>query len=55
LTVADTQFALARALVAAGRERTRALSLAAAARTAYATRHVLRRQAEVDAWLADHR
>ncbi len=53
LDMARTQFALARALVAAGGDRTRALALATKARAAYAGNDAARREtAEIDGWLA---
>ncbi|HEY7370855.1 MAG TPA: tetratricopeptide repeat protein, partial [Polyangia bacterium] len=52
--VADTRFALARALVASGRERARARGLAGAAERAYASEGIDGKQREVAAWLAAH-
>jgi hypothetical protein len=53
-TVADTRFALARALAARGRERGRARGLASAAEKAYASEGLDGKQREAAAWLAAH-
>ena len=55
LEVADTQFALARALAAAGQDPTRARTLAAAAQAAYASHDAPKKSDEVVAWLEAHR
>ena len=55
VAVADTQFALARALAAHGRNGQRARSLAESARETYANHDEPARQREVDAWLAARR
>jgi hypothetical protein len=49
---ADTRFSLARALWETGKNRRRALSLAAAAREAYAKHQRPREETAVGAWLA---
>jgi tetratricopeptide (TPR) repeat protein len=53
--VADTRFALARALVASGKDRKRARTLAAAAAGTYATHDQPAKQRTVASWLAEQR
>jgi len=55
VSVADTQFALARALVASGRDRQRAVALATSARQTYAGHNAPRREQDAAAWLANMR
>jgi len=55
LEVADTQFALARALAAGGQDPTRARTLAAAAQAAYASHDARNKSDDVVAWLEAHR
>ena len=55
LEVADTQFALARALTAGGQDPTRARTLAAAAQAAYASHDARKKSDDVVAWLEAHR
>jgi tetratricopeptide (TPR) repeat protein len=52
--VADTRFALARALTAAGKDRPRARTLATSARDVYASHDEPRKQRKSDDWLTDH-
>ena len=52
--VADTRFALARALWQSGGDRGRALALATSARAAYASDKRARQLGTVDVWLAAH-
>jgi hypothetical protein len=52
--LAETRFGLARALWESGGDRTRALSLARAAREAYERNNRPRQLSAVDAWLAVH-
>jgi tetratricopeptide (TPR) repeat protein len=54
LLVADTRFALARALTASGKERPRARMLAASARQTYASEGQPDKQREAADWLANH-
>jgi eukaryotic-like serine/threonine-protein kinase len=54
LAVADTRFALARALAASGKERQRARMLAASARQTYASEGQAAKQSEAAEWLAGH-
>lgn len=51
---ADTRFSLGRALWETGKDRPRALSLAAKAREVYATHGRTREKASVETWLAAH-
>jgi tetratricopeptide (TPR) repeat protein len=55
LAIADTQFALARALVASGQDLERARALALAARAVFARHDQTRKQNEVVAWLGARR
>ena len=55
LEVADTQFALARALAAGGQDPTRARTLATAAQAAYASHDAPKKSDDVVAWLEAHR
>jgi tetratricopeptide (TPR) repeat protein len=53
--VAETRFALARALWETGDDRARAVSLATTAQKEYAAEHASPELGEVDAWLATHK
>jgi tetratricopeptide (TPR) repeat protein len=54
VALADTQFALARALSAAGRDRERARKLATSARETYASHDEPSRQDAIDVWFNEH-
>ena len=55
LNVADTHFALARALTASGKDPNRARTLAAAAHGAYASHDARKKRDDVIAWLEAHK
>jgi hypothetical protein len=55
LLVADTRFSLARALWDGADTRPRAIDLARAALTTYASEHRAQKEHAVAAWLAGHR